>query len=116
MVQQIDHQGDILAHIDVGIPFPRQKLRRLIDQIGRKDLVNDTVPVGFVKLVKTIGKETESYSRKHPARIPLLQMERDIQDGVTGGDHIVHDNNVPACNIGPEELMRDDGVPPVDHL
>ena len=50
MVQIVDDKGNVLAHIYAGIVGLRQKLRRLVYQVGGEDPVDQAVLIILVKL------------------------------------------------------------------
>ena len=53
MVQRIYDVSDVFAHIAVDIPFPGEQFRRLIDQVGRKNGIQDPLFVSLVELLKS---------------------------------------------------------------
>ena len=72
MVQSVDHQCDIFAHITVDIIRTRKKLRCLIDQVGSQDGIDDALFISFVELVHTVGKQAESSGGEDSFCLPLF--------------------------------------------
>ena len=56
MVQRIDQQSNVFAHIAVDIVWTAQKLRCLVDQVGCEDVGDDAFFVRFVELLQTVCK------------------------------------------------------------
>ncbi len=56
MVQSVDNQCNILAHIAVDIVWTAQKFRSLVDQVGCEDVGDDAFLVRFVELLQTVCK------------------------------------------------------------
>ena len=96
MVQVIDDERDVFAHIASGVVRLLQKLRRLVDKVCRKHCVKQTILIGTVKFFKTAGEQSERCADKDPACVALLQLACDVNHAVSGGDHIVDDDNVFA--------------------
>ena len=59
MVQIVDNQCDILAHINIDIVWSGQKLWCLIYQVGSQDAVNQAILLVLVELVQAVGEQTE---------------------------------------------------------
>ena len=56
MVQRIDQQSNVFAHIAVDIVWTAQKFRCLLDQVGCEDVGDDAFLVRFVELLQTVCK------------------------------------------------------------
>ena len=67
MVQRVDQKSHVLAHIAVHIIGPGQKFRRLIDQVGGEDGIDDPFLIGLVELLQTVGEKSEGGCREDPA-------------------------------------------------
>ena len=65
MVQIVDDKGNVLAHIYAGIVGLRQKLRRLVYQVGGEDPVDQAVLVVLVKFGEAVGEESEGGAAEH---------------------------------------------------
>ena len=59
MVQRINDQSNIFAHIAADVVWLLKKLRCLVNQVGSKEFVEVAFLVSIVKFIKTIGKESE---------------------------------------------------------
>ena len=73
MIQCIDDKSNIFAHITVDVIWFRQKLRCLVDQVCRKDTVNNTVFICFVEFLHTVCKQTECSRSENPVCFTLFQ-------------------------------------------
>ena len=82
MIQCIDDKSNIFAHITVDVIWFRQKLRCLVDQVCRKDTVNNTVFICFVEFLHTVCKQTECSRSENPVCFTLFQLRSDIYDAV----------------------------------
>ena len=49
VIQGVDDQGDIFAHITVDIVWSDQQFRGLVDQVGGQDAVEGSFFVGFIE-------------------------------------------------------------------
>ena len=87
MVKRIDDVGDILVHGAADIPRTAQQLFRLINQVGRQNIVEKPFAVAFVKNRKTLGKQAEGGKEENPGRAAVLESLRCFQDTVPGGNH-----------------------------
>ena len=65
MVQSIDDIGHIFTHITVDIPFPLQKLRSLVDQVGSQNSGDQTALIGPVKLFKSAREQPKGGEYKY---------------------------------------------------
>lgn len=72
MVQGIDDIGDVFAHVAADVPFPLEKLRGLVDQVGGEDAVDDPLFIGPVKLVQTVSEKAEGGKDEDVSRLSLL--------------------------------------------
>ena len=73
MIQGVDDQSDILAHVTVDIIFLFQELRSLIYQVGGQKTIKQSLIVGVVKLIQTVGKKSESGADVDPAGTAFLE-------------------------------------------
>ena len=78
--------------------------------------VNDASGNGLVELVEAGGEETEGAACEDTSRLTLLQLLGRIDEGLTGGDHIVDDKYILTLYVCAEELMGHDRVTAVDYL
>ena len=72
MVQGINHQRDVFAHLAADIVWTFQKFRRLIDQVSGQNGIDQAIFVGFVKLLEAIGEQAEGSCSKNPPCLALL--------------------------------------------
>ena len=72
MVQSIDDVSDVFAHITVYIIRFLKKLRCLVYQVGGQDAVDQTVLIVLVKLLQSVGKQTEGRAYEYLSRLAAL--------------------------------------------
>ena len=72
MIQGINQKRNVFTHVAADIVRPGQQLRRLIYQICSQYAVNVAVFVVFVKLLESVGKQTESCTDKDLFRFSPL--------------------------------------------
>ena len=88
VIQSVDQKCDIFAHITVDIVRFRQKIRRLVDQVGCQDTVDDTILVRLIKLVHTVREQTECSGSENAFRFALFQLFGNIKDTFLSLIHI----------------------------
>ena len=64
MIERIDDVGDILAQITAAVPGFLQKLGSLIDQVGGKDFIDDSLIISLVQFLEAVCKQTEGGEEK----------------------------------------------------
>ena len=114
MIQSVDQKCDIFAHITVDIVRFRQKIRRLVDQVGCQDTVDDTILVRLIKLIHTVREQTECSGSEDTFRFALFQLFGNIKDTFSGRDHIVDDDHIFSIYGSSEEFVGNDRVSSVD--
>ena len=65
MIQRINNQRNVFAHIHAGIIGLGQKLRALVHQVGSKNPVNDPFLMELIKSGKTVGEKAECREDKY---------------------------------------------------
>jgi ligand-binding sensor domain-containing protein len=63
---------DVLAHIYIDIIWLGEKLRCLVYQVGGQDAVDQTVLIVLVKLLQSVGKQTEGRAYEYLSRLAAL--------------------------------------------
>lgn len=96
MIQVIDNQRNILAHIHIDIIRTGQKLRSLVNEIRRQNPVNDTVLIVLIKLCKTVREETKGCTDEDFSCLSALEFLCDILHALAGRNHIVNDDDILA--------------------
>ena len=114
-VEGVNDIRDILAHIDLAVPFTGEKLGCTVDQVGGVDAVKQTFLVAGVELFKTCGEQTEGGEDEDLGSILFLELVADIENGVAGCDHIVNDDDVLTFNGVAEVFVCNDRVTTVDN-
>ena len=72
MVQVIDDERDVFAHIYADIVWSGEKLRCLIYQVGGQDAVDQAVLIVLVKLLQSVGKQTKGRAYEYLSRLTAL--------------------------------------------
>ena len=72
MVQCIDHQCDVLAHVAVDVVRTAEQFRCLIGQVGGYDLVDCAVCNRLVKTLQAVGEQTEGCNNEDTVGLSLL--------------------------------------------
>ena len=85
MIQSINNQCDVLAHITADVVWLLKKLRCLVNQVGSKEFVEVAFLVSIVKFLKPVCEETECRADINLACSFLFQERRDLNDRITGG-------------------------------
>ena len=98
MIECVDDERDVFAHIAVDIVRFGQKLRSLVDQVGRKDAAYDAVLVGLVESFHTICEQAECGGCEDPFCFSPLQLCGNLDDAVSLGDHVVDDDHILALH------------------
>ena len=110
VVEGVDDVGNVLAHTYLNVPGLVCKLGIVIDEVGGKDLVDDTFLISLIKALKTVGEEAEGSEVEDSLCAALLDLLCNVEERVAGGDHIVNDDNVLAGKILTEVFVCYDGV------
>ena len=114
VVQGINEQSNIFAHIAVYIIFFLQKLIRLVHQIGGEQSVEITSREGFVEFFHSICEESEGGAHEDLTCSFVLQKCGNFQHAVAGGDHVINNDHILARNIGSQKLMGNDRIAAVN--
>ena len=114
VVEGIDYVSHVLAHINLGVPISCKKLGGSVNEVGGEYLVNYALLVGLVDIIKTVAEQTEGSKGEDTVSTLLLELSCYVDNRVTGGNHIVYDNNVLARYLTAEILVSNDGVLAVD--
>ena len=72
MIQRINDVSDILAEVAVDIIWFLEQLRCLVYQVGGQDAVDQTVLIVLVKLLQSVGKQTEGRAYEYLSRLAAL--------------------------------------------
>ena len=80
MVQSVDNQCNILAHIAVDIIWFGEQLRCLIDQVCSQNTCQNTLFISLIKLLKSICEESECSSGKNAVRFSAFQFGCNFND------------------------------------
>ena len=114
VIQSVDDIGHILTHIYLMVPLACQKFRRAVYQIGGEHLIDDALLECFIEDLQTVTEQTEGDEQEDAAGSLLLQLHGYVQDGLTGRDHIVNDDNILALDALTQILVCLDGILTVD--
>lgn len=115
VVQSVDDICNILAHIDLLIPFARKKLGGTIDKVGREYLDEYLFLIRLCRRYRDRCRKVRNVSNRNiRARAFFLELQGYVEDGISRGNHVVNDDDILAADISSEILVRFDGVLAVD--
>lgn len=72
MIQVVDNQGDVLAHVHVDVVRTGEKLRRLVHQVGGQDAVDQAVFIILIELIQPVRKQAEGRTCEDLSRLSSL--------------------------------------------
>ena len=75
MVERVDDECDVLAHIYIDIIWLGEKLRCLVDNIRCENLIYKTCLISFIELLKTIGEKTEGACEEYSLCLALIPLQ-----------------------------------------
>ena len=87
VIQGVDDQGDVFAHIAVDIVRFTQQFRGLVDQVGGQDVVEGPFFVGLIELCHAVGEQTKGGTHEDFVGSPVFEELSYLEHAVTGGDH-----------------------------
>ena len=114
VVQSINKQSNVFAHITVYIIFFAEKFIRLIYQVGSEQPVKFTSLESFVEFFHAVCEKPEGGAHEDLACPFTLQKCGDFQHTVAGGYHVINYDHILACNIRAQKLMCNDRIAAVD--
>ena len=94
MVQRIDQKSDVFAHVAADVIFAGQKLRGLIYQVGSQYAIEQSFFVSLIEFFHTIGEQTKGGIQEDSFRMKGFQLSCYINHALTGGDHVINDQNI----------------------
>ena len=71
MVQCVNDESDVFAHVTINIVRFGEELRRLIDQVCGEDTANDAILIRFVEFLHAVGEQAEGAAEDDPGRDPV---------------------------------------------
>ena len=83
VIEDIDDQCDVFAHIAVVIIRTAKQIRCLIDQIRCDHTVDYSLCICLIKGIQTSGKESESCDSKDAFCLSVLELTRYIEHAFT---------------------------------
>lgn len=115
VVKGIDDVSNVLGKVNLLVPLALKKLGRAVNKVGGEDFIEETIFISLIHLLKAVAEETEGGEYKDAVSTSLLKLLCNVDNGTTGGDHIVNYDNVLSGKIATEELVRLDGVHTVNN-
>ena len=76
MIDIVNQQSNILAHVHIDIIGPGQKLLCLINQIRGENAADQSIFIIVIEFFQTAGKQTEGGADKDLVRLPAFQLLR----------------------------------------
>ena len=109
-VERGNDKSNVFCHINLGVPGAGTKLLGAIYEVGGEDLVDSTVVVRLVDLLKTVAEQTEGCEYENSLCALGLELSCDVKNGFAGCDNVVNDYNVLTLNALTKVLVSLDGV------
>ena len=110
MIEEIDDRRHIFAHIRHGEPGTVLQLLRLIGQVRRDDHIKIAPLISLIKNIQSVCKESERRAQEYVVRVHGFELFCGIQDRTARRDHVIHDDDVFAREVGAQEFMGDDRI------
>ena len=108
MIQGINDQCDVFAHITADVVWLLKKLRCLVNQVGSEEFVEVAFFVSIIEFIKTVCEESECRADVNLTCTLLFQERSDFQDCITGRDHIIDEDHILAFDLRSEEFICSD--------
>ena len=105
MVEGVDDQGNVFAHVAGDIVVFGKKLRGLVNQVSGEQLVEDAIFVGFVEFFQAIGEETEGGTDIDSTCTSFFEERGNFKYCISGGNHIIDENHVFAFKVWSKEFV-----------
>ena len=116
MVQRIDQKSDVFAHVAADVIFAGQKLRGLIYQVSSQYAIEQSFFVSLIEFFHTIGEQTKGGIQEDSFRMKGFQLSCYINHALTGGDHVINDQNIFSFYIAAQKLMGNDWIASIDYF
>ena len=110
MVKRIDDACHIFAHLCRLIPRTGNEFRCTVGQVGGDDFADIAFLIVSIEFLQTICEEAEGGADKDVVSAALFDLFCNVEHTLTGGDHIVDDDNIFSCYGIAEKLMCHDRV------
>ena len=110
VVESIDNVSNVFAHINLAVPFSCKKLRSSVNKVSGEDLSEYAVSVSLIHIFKTIAEQTEGCEYEDTLSALILELLAYVDNRISGGYHIVDNDNVLAVNVSSEILVSNYGV------
>ena len=105
VIDRVDDERNVLAHIYLCIPRTRDGLGLAVVKVGRENLGDGAVFVGFVEIFKSVAEESERREHENAAGASFFKFGGNVDHTVSGGDHIVNNDDVLALDGTTEVLV-----------
>ena len=106
VVEGVDDQGNVFAHVAGDIVVFGKKLRGLVNQVSGEQLVEDAIFVGFVEFFQAIGEETEGGTDIDSTGTSFFEERGNFKYCISGGNHIIDENHVFAFKVWLQGIRR----------
>lgn len=118
VIQRINNVGNVLAHIHFRIPLAPEKFRCAVNQVGRENTGDEPLFIGGIHPFQPVTEQTEGREHEDALCALLFQLLRHINDGFTGRDHVINDDDILPFDRATEVFMgfnrvfavHDDGI------
>ena len=72
VIQGVDDQGDVFAHIDADIVRSGEKLRCLVYDVGGQNLCEESFLISLVEFLQSAGEQSEGRAHVDVASLTIL--------------------------------------------
>ena len=114
VVKSVNDVRNVLTHINLGIPLSGKKLRSSVNKVGGEDAIDETICMSIVEILKAVAEETKGCEYKDTLCTFVLKLLCDVNNRVTGGNHVVNDDNILTLYVTTKILMSNDRILTID--
>ena len=105
MVHEVDDGSKKFTHICLYVIWTIIQLRIVVIQIGSNDSVKIAFFIGFIKILQSGCEQSECAADKDTFCVHGFQLSGGVNHTVTGGNHIIYDDDIFTIDIISEKLM-----------
>ena len=110
VIQGVDQVCNILAHIDFRIPRSGKQLWTTVGQVCGKDTVDQAIRMRLIELIAPLRKEAKGSEVEDSLSALCLQLQCNVDQGITGSDHIINDDDSiffnEFCQRGYNQILQ----------
>ncbi len=110
MVQRVDDQSQEFTHIGNDEIRAFGNFRRQIGQVGSDDAGNIAFFIVLIEFFQTVCEQAEGGADDDILCATFFQLFGNIAHSFSGRNHVIHDDNGFAGDIGSQEFVGDDRI------